>query len=74
MEIGIGVLRAFDISGSLVARRELSLVDPQHTYRDIGERVMHILLTKTGIYPIPKTYRSNWTNHLEEITEKQRDR
>jgi hypothetical protein len=68
METRVGVLKTFDISGSLPVRRELSLLDPKRKYSDVGETVTFYLLTETGIYPIPKVFRTNWTNHLEEIT------
>jgi hypothetical protein len=71
MELKFGFLRTLAISGELRGTRKSPVADSELKYWDVGETDIHILLTEKGIYPIQKEYRSNWTNHITEITSPQ---
>ncbi|MCW5552934.1 MAG: hypothetical protein KIS67_12340 [Verrucomicrobiae bacterium] len=67
MDVGEGQLLALDVSRSYFFRRNFTLVDPTHRYLGDGERVIHLLLSDSGIHRIPKEFRDTWPDHLSEI-------
>ena len=57
-----------DVNGKELYTSVTFVGNPEGKYATGNERTVYFLVTKTGIYPIPREYRTNWKEHFQEIT------
>ena len=66
-EIGILIATVTDEGGNKLFEQRVNLIDPEHRFSKLEERLVYFLITEKGIYRIPREYRKNWQDHIGSI-------
>jgi len=63
----VGKIVVSSDSGIELFTKQLELADPDEKYSRPGERLVYLLVTKSGIYPVPLNWRGTWQAHQDHI-------